>query len=126
MNEEVSEDYIAAVARATAERLAPDFGEQLLADVEDALHAPASPASGSGPTQYDWVSVGGLIVSVTTFAYTIYKDMKKSDHAARPEVLARTLHAELKRSGDGSPASDKIIELTVQEIVYGAGTEENG
>jgi hypothetical protein len=68
-------DPVSTGARAAAERLTPDFGPGLAADVEAALHTRGSQQR---PEQYfDPISLGALIVSIATLAWTIYTDLKK-------------------------------------------------
>jgi len=110
-------DPVEAVARAAAERMAPEYGPRLKTDVEAALYARESQR---GPEQYiDPVALGSLIVSIATLAWTIYSDLRKKTPDPAPEVAARTLRVELRRHTDGTP--DKITEVVVAEIVSGTG-----
>jgi hypothetical protein len=112
-------DPVAAVARAAAERLAPDYGPRLKPDVEAALYTREAQR---GPDQYiDPVSLGSLIVSIATLAWTIYSDLRKKTPDPAPEVAARTLRVELRQHTDDTPDSDKITDVIVTEIVNGAG-----
>lgn len=120
MNAVVTDDPIVTVARAAALRLTPEYGQWLVADVEATLYAPGSRGAGRDPEQYDWVSLGGLIVAIATLAYTVYADLKKQAPDTRPEVAARTLIVALRSHNDGTPDSDTITEVIVSEIVYGA------
>ena len=117
----MNDDSIAAVARAAAERLTPDYGPQLSADVEAALHGPGSHGSGYVLEQYDPVALGSLIVGIAQLAYMFYANLKKKTPDTPPEVAARALREELRRHGDGTPDSDKIAEVIVAEVVYRAG-----
>ncbi len=113
------DDPVEAVARAAAQRLAPEYGPRLAVDVEAALYARGSER---GPEQYvDPVALGSLIVSIATLAWTIYSDLRKKAPAATKEVAARTMRVELRRYGDATPESDKVTEVVVAEIVNGAG-----
>jgi len=59
-------DPITAAARAAAAHLAAEYGPDLAADVEAALH---SPGTTQRPSQYfDPVSLGSLIVTIATLA----------------------------------------------------------
>ncbi|NDU77730.1 hypothetical protein GWI34_34735 [Actinomadura sp. DSM 109109] len=118
-------EIVQQAARGAAERLAPEYGERLRADVEAALH------SGDGVTRherYDPVAIGGLIVSVATLAWTIYQDHRKK-HDERPpvQVVIRTVRIEL---GDGgvprqvdAEQRDRIIQAVVEETVRGLDDE---
>ena len=90
---------------------------QLPGDVEAILHAREDKAA---PDQYvDPISLAGLIVSVASLAWTIYRDLRsKADLPAR-EIIERRIRIEV---GDGdtsaSPAQrDRIIEAVIDEIV---------
>ncbi|WP_141578993.1 hypothetical protein [Actinomadura sp. WMMA1423] len=118
-------DTIQQAARAAGARLAPEYGRRLPADVEAALH------SGDGASRrerYDPVSIGGLIVSIATLAWTIYQDHKKK-HNEQPstQVIIRTVRIEL--SNDGAPEQvnaeqrDRIIEAVVEEIAQAISDE---
>ncbi|MBQ1023174.1 hypothetical protein [Micromonospora sp. C95] len=114
-------DPIATAARATANRLAAPPGSALSAEVEAALHAQPST---SHPVQYvDPVSLGGLIVSVATFAWMVYRDLRKSTSAPYPEAIAR--HVRIRLDRDPGPQGpeleaadrDRIIEIVIEETI---------
>ena len=108
---------IATVARATAGRLTERYGPQLPGDVEAALHHPDGP-----PEQYlDPVAIGGLIVSVATLAWQIYKDLKKTTPDPVPQVITRTIRLQLPATTDINPDDrDHIIDTVVTETLYTA------
>ena len=73
-------DHAAEAARSAAVILAPDLGRNLTVEVEAAL---AARAGDQRPDRYlDVVSLGGLIVSAATLAWTIYVNLR--DRAPRP------------------------------------------
>src|SRR5262249_4238566 len=109
-------DPISTSARAAAERLAPEYGPELAADVEAALQTRGFQQR---PERYfDPVSLGSLIVSIATLAWTIYTDLKKKTPTPAPDVVARTVRVELRKRGDTGPASrEKVTDVVVTEIM---------
>jgi hypothetical protein len=104
-------DPIADSARAAAERLDSDYGPGLISEVEAAL-------SSQGQEQFfDPVSLGALIVSIATLAWTIYSDLKKTASSPAPDVVARTIRVELRNWGGLSQTSlNQITDVVVTEI----------
>lgn len=73
----------------------------------------------------DPVSIGALVVSIATLAWTIYTDLRKRTPAPAPEVVARTVRVELRDSGGLDPtARDRVIEVVVGETVRVATTTD--
>jgi hypothetical protein len=109
-------DPVADTARAAAERLAGELGGGLKTDVEAALHARDREAR---PDRYlDPISLGGLIVSVATLAWTVYKDLKAKTPTPSPDVVARTVRVELRDVEGSSVAQrDRVIDVVVAETV---------
>src|ERR1039458_7519647 len=105
-------DPITAAARATAERLAAEYGPSLAADVDAALHARQTAQRRS---QYlDPVSLGALIVAIATLAWTIYSDQRKKTPEPSPGMVARHVRVELRKHGDTSQQdTDHITEIVV-------------
>jgi hypothetical protein len=113
----MTEDPIAAAARAAAERLADRHGPGLAADVEAALHARGT---GRSPDRYlDPVELGNFIVSVASLAWSVYATLRQRTPRPPPEVVARQVRVELGRRGDEDP--DQITDVVVTEIVRAAG-----
>ena len=114
------DDPVGEIARAAAERLAPEHGERLRAEVEAALHARVRTR---GAEQYviDPIGLASLIVSIATLAWTIYSDLRKEKPDVAPEVAERELRVELRRFGEGGPERDRVDEIIVTEIVRGGG-----
>lgn len=109
-------DTTADIARAAAARLEPELGAQLGQDVEAAIHA----QEGSAPERYvlDPVSLAGLIVSVASFAWTVYRDLKKETPEPSRDVVARTVRVRLEDPGSHSAAErDRVIEVVVDETI---------
>jgi hypothetical protein len=112
------DDPVGDIARAAAQRLAPEHGERLAAEVEAALYARNSTR---GAEQYviDPVALGTLIVAIATLAWTIYSDLRKEKPEVVPEVAERELRVELRRFGESGPERDRVTEIIVSEIVRG-------
>lgn len=109
-------DPVEHTARAVAQHLAAQHGPGLATDVEAALHARGSTQQ---PERYvDLISLGSLIVSVATLAWTVYTDLKKQTPRPSPAVIARTIRVRLSDNGELDPAQrDRIIDLVVDETV---------
>jgi hypothetical protein len=113
-------DPVADVARAAASRLAPLTAPSLPADVEVALHA----RSGNKPPDryIDPVSLGALVVSIASLAWTVYTDLKARTPYPSTEVVARTVRVQLHDIGDIDAATrDRIIEVIVSEAARAGG-----
>jgi hypothetical protein len=111
-------DPVADGARAAAERLTPDYGSGLAADVEAALHTRGQEQR---PERYfDPVSLGALIVSIATLAWTVYTDLKKKTPRPAPDVVARTVRVELRNQGDTAAPPAQLTEVVVTEVIKAA------
>ncbi len=111
-------DLIAVSALASAERLAAEHGPGLPADVEAALYA-QEPESNSG--QYlDPLSLGSLIISVATLAWTVYADLRKTTPEPSPDEMTRTIRIGLSDRSDidlSKGARNRMIEIVVSETI---------
>jgi hypothetical protein len=103
----MSEDMAAEVARGAARRLAPEYGERIEAEVEEALSG--------GARQYDPVSVGILVVAIATLAWEVYA--KRRERKESPEVLDRAIRTEVRREFEMTPDSVRVTEVVIKEIV---------
>jgi hypothetical protein len=111
----MTDDPVAAVARAAADQLAAKYGPRLAGDVEAALHerGPEHP-----PTRYlDPVELGSLIVSIASLAWTIYSSRKSTGQKPTPQVLAREIRIVQRERSDITGAQEEIIEVVATEIV---------
>jgi hypothetical protein len=108
-------------ARAAAKRLSAELGSGIVPDVEAALHARGE---SQRPEQYvDPISLGGLVVSVASLAWTIYKDLKRKTPTPPPEVVARTVRVKIREAEATAPAQrDHIIDVVVSETLAAAET----
>ena len=115
----MTDDLVTAAARSAADRLAAQYGPQLAAEVESALHARGTEHR---PEQYfDPVSMGSLIVSIASLAWTIYAGLRAKTPNPTPDVLARAVRVELRTRGDAASSSqDKVADVVVTEIIRAA------
>ena len=96
-------DPIVDASRAAAHRLAEEFGSGLVVDVEEALHARGEACP---PERYlDPVALGGLIVSVATFAWTVFKDLRKDTANPPLDVMTRRVRVEVETHVTRAPES---------------------
>jgi hypothetical protein len=68
----------------------------------------------------DPVSLGGLIVSMATLAWTVFNDLRNKTTKPPPEVIARRVSVELETHDSVTPAQDRIIHVVVNEIIVAA------
>ncbi len=117
-------DPIEHAARTAAHRLAAEHGPGLATDVEAALHARGSTRQAE---QYlDPISLGSLIVSVATLAWTVYTDLRNKTPAPSPAIVARTIRVDLRDNGVLDPTQrDRIIDIVVDETFQASSTEES-
>src|ERR1700753_800528 len=102
-------DPVADAARSAAVILAPDLGQNLPTEVEAAL---AARAGDYRPDRYlDPVSLGSLIVSVATLAWTIYNDQRNRAHGQEPpaDSIARQVRITLRDQDVSLPAGAERI-----------------
>lgn len=120
MSSEDCADPVFAAARAAARRLAPALGERIEVEVEAALHAQEQ------PQQYcDPISLGGLLVSVATLAWTVYADLRSKAPQPSAEIVARTVRVQLRDEGAIAPEQrDRVIEVVVDEVLRTAPKSE--
>jgi hypothetical protein len=110
------ETTVKRVARATARRLSDELGPDLRTQVEDALEAHDGDTR---PAQYfDLVSLGSLIVSAASLAWTIYKDQREKKPKPTPKEIAEQVETKLRPS-DSIPSAKRtrIIEVVVEEVL---------
>ncbi len=120
-------DHVAEAARSAAVILAPDLGGNLPVEVEAAL---AARAGDQRPERFfDPISLGTLIVSVATLAWTVYNDQRNRTREQRAELypaakdpeadsVTRQVRIRLRESDEIlPPATDRIAEVVVTEII---------
>jgi hypothetical protein len=112
-------DPVAHAAHTAARRLAPDHGPSLVPDVYAALH---NRDTEQRPDRYfDPISLGSLIVSVATLAWTIYKDQRATRPSPNKEVIARHVRLQLPPTNDFTTEQrDHIITIVVDDITTNA------
>ncbi len=99
------DEDVAAIARATAAR----FDERVAMEVEAALHDPVT------PRYADPVAIVGLIVSIASLAWTIYRDLRQ-DKLDR-EALARHVRVEVAKTQAITPTIEQVIDAVVAETL---------
>jgi hypothetical protein len=109
-------DVVAVVSRAAAAQLAREYGPKVALEVEEALAVRRTrPCS---DTFIDLVSVGSLIVSAATLAWTIYCDRRKETPEHKADALSRAVRDGLGVPIDGDFTLQERITITVvTEIV---------
>ena len=85
----MNDDIAARIARSAAGRLAGTFGHDLGDEVERELNK--DPLDSRPERVLDPISLGALIVSLVSFGWTVYRDLKKDRDAAKAD-----------RAGDGT------------------------
>lgn len=114
----MTDDPVAAAARAAAAHLSARYGPRIVADVESALHARGS---AHRPEQYlDPVSLGSLIVGIASLAWSIYTSLKNKTPNPAPDGLAHAVRVELRRRSDDAASHDVITDVVVTEIIQAA------
>jgi tetratricopeptide (TPR) repeat protein len=109
----MTEIAVRRVARVTARRLADELDPGLRTQVEDALEARDG---GVRPEQYfDPETLGSLIVSAATLAWTIYMDRREKKPKPTPKVMVTMVDSELTLSDRIRPEQRaRIIEVVVE------------
>jgi hypothetical protein len=113
-------DPIGIVVRAAAQQLQAEAGPGLVAEVEVVLATRESP---SAPPQYvDPTALASLIVSIASFAWTVYSDLKNRTAKPSAEVVTRTVRVGLQNQGQA--AADHVVEVVVTEAIRAAADQE--
>lgn len=111
-------DFVANAARSAAVMLVPDLGQHLPVEVEAAL---AARGGDHRPDRYlDVVSLGSLIVSAATLAWTVYNDLRNRAHGQEPQAdsVARQVRITLREQDTAlPPATERITEVVATEII---------
>jgi len=116
-------DIVAISSRAAADKLASVYNQELEGQVEAALDARRS--ANRLERYVDPVSVGSLIVSVASLAWTVYAGLKKQTPNPALESVSVAVRARLAEGGETTPAADsQMIEIVVTEIIQAASDSE--
>jgi hypothetical protein len=112
---------VAGIARRVADRLANDIDKGLRQDVEREL---AKDPFDQRPERFlEPVSFAALIVSLASFGWTVYRDLKKDRDAAKADRAATEAHlGALLREEDGFAAGRLPPDMTTaqQSLVISA------
>jgi hypothetical protein len=118
----MSEDSeVAGIARRAADRLAGDIDKGLRQDVERELAK--NPLEERPERIFEPVSFAALIVSLASFGWTVYRDLKKDREAAKADRSATEARlAALLREEDGFAAGRLPPDVTTaqQSLVIAA------
>lgn len=75
----------------------------------------------------DPISLGGLIVSIATLAWTIYNDQRKHTPESPAETVTREIRITLRDQDVPLPAdADRIIEVVATEVISRADRADPG
>jgi hypothetical protein len=105
-----------ALARRAAERLAPQLGADLPANVEAVLQGAAG-----APQRYEpatLIALAALVLNIVKFAWDLHKDLRAA--AAPPpsqDVVARRIRLEVPLpNGTTTAQRDQVIAVVVDEL----------
>ena len=101
------------IARATAKRLAPQFGKDLPLIVEKVIHGAVKPGQFIDAGA---LALGSFIVSCASFAFNVYINTigKEKPDA---DALKRTLRLEVKLPEHVTPkVRDAVINAVIEEV----------
>lgn len=109
-------DVVAVASRAAAGQLAHEYGPEVPLDVETAL---AARKERLRPETYiDYVSIGSLIVSAASLAWTIYIDRRKEAPKLDADDLDRAIQDGIGAANSGNGALQKrITTIVIAEII---------
>jgi hypothetical protein len=116
-------DPVELGVRAAARRLATPHNPHLATDVEAALHTRQTTTR---PDQYlDPISLGALIVSIASLAWTVYNDLKKQTPTPHRDVITRHVLIRLDQIQTPTQAlsptdRDRYIDITIEETLNAA------
>jgi hypothetical protein len=97
---------VADVARRTADRLAPSLDPKLRAAVEQELTR--DPLETPAERVFEPISFAALIVSLASFGWTVYRDLKKDHEAARADRHEKEARLALLLREDESFSSGRL------------------
>jgi hypothetical protein len=118
MERPMTDDPVAAAARAAAQQLSGEYGPRLTVDVEAALYTRDGEHR---PERYfDPVELGSFLVSIAALAWQIYDSHRKKGERPIPPVLAREVRAIQRERTDLDGTQEKIIEVVTIEITKAA------
>jgi hypothetical protein len=108
------ESQIAGIARRAADRLANDIDKGLRRDVEGELAK--DPLDQRLERFFEPVSFAALIVSLASFGWTVYRDLKKDREAAKADRSATEARlAALLREEDHFAAGQLPPDMTAEQ-----------
>jgi hypothetical protein len=114
-------DYaIDRVALATAERLDDQFGPWLANSVDDALRATRRDEALG--IRHFWdpalTGIAGVIIGLTSFAWTVYRDLRPRSDARDPKVLANEVRVAIYIHGTILDEDEELVlDVVVDEVI---------
>lgn len=113
----MSNEPVADIARAAAERLVAHHGPELPEAVEAALQGGAAPRQAADHRPLP-AATSALIVNIARSAWTVYLDHKQPAAAPSIEALARVIRNRHQDTGRlGFIERNRIIAVTVSETL---------
>lgn len=112
----MSGDPVGTAARIVARELATEHGPQIEIDAEAALYARQAESEESA-RYIDPVSLGSLIVSIASLAYTVYNNHKNRKEKPTAERVALELRVEQRKHRKLTGPEEKIIEIISAEVI---------
>ena len=111
------------IARRAAGRLAQEIDPALPAVVDGQLRGRGG---AEPPVRFlepaTTIALGGLLVSLASLAWTIYRDLKKDAAAPSPDVLARRLRLQVELPEPVTTGQrDRLIVVIVEEVIASSG-----
>lgn len=108
-------DPVANIARAAADRLAPELDPGLVMSMEDALANRRE--VGTDERFFNPIELGSLIVGAVTLAWTIYHDIR-GENAPDPQLIRHELSVKLEASMlDHPPQRERVIDVILSEMM---------
>lgn len=112
-------DVVAVASRAAARQLAREYDPEIALDVETVLAARKQRLRTQ--SYIDFVSIGSLIVSAASLAWTIYADRRKETPEPDRDALDRAVRDGLGAPGDGNEEMhERITTIVIAEIINAA------
>lgn len=116
-------DPVKTIARATAKRLAANYGASMPSEVEAVFRAERTSQRRDQYQYIDPVSIGSLIVAVATLAWSIYSDLRRKTPEPSAEAVAQELRYEMRDHDGLRPDNPElIISVVVEEVIRAANS----
>jgi hypothetical protein len=114
----MTDDPVAAAARAAAQRLSGEYGPRLTVGVEAALYD--RDGERRPDSYFDPVELGSFLVSAAALAWQIYDSRRKKGEKPTPPALSREVRVRLREHSDLNGTQEMMIEVVATEITKAA------